>query len=243
MVAPAGRPLVVASTLALAIACATGRSTPEDATAGPATPSLAANAAAPTPEADPPKAVTAAPIPTYTDPPSELVAAYMRDCDHRVRVEDDEYTGDTFNECDLVWFDQNCAPDPSGCWESGESCKSGCKSPCNGCQIECGATCGECRSSCAAGDENCVRHCAELRSTCRDGCMQRFEKCMGTDCNAATSECYAEFDAQKAQTCPQCEAIGECLSTAYQEQDDAPAWCKKKFPKAASECFDWCYEW
>ncbi len=237
MVACAGRPWLAALLLGLFVACATSRPAVEDAE------SPAPSNAAATSVTTVPTSASGAPIPEYTDPPSELVAAYMRSCDHRVRIDDDEYTGETFDECDFIEFDQNCAPDPSGCWNEGEGCKSRCKLPCKDCQRACAASCGECRSACATGDDNCVRHCAQLRASCRDGCMEAFGECTGPECSAVASACYETFDARKEETCPDCAAIGACLGSAYEHSDDATGWCKTKFPTANRECFDWCHDW
>jgi hypothetical protein len=179
--------------------------------------------------------------PRYDDPPSEIVLAYLASCDHQVQVEDEYGEGGPMDECNYREFDQNCAPDPSGCWEAEQACISACDAPCTDCQTECGSTCGSCKATCSLGDDNCVRHCAEQRATCRDTCMATRDQCQGAPCRERASACDTAFEDAKATTCPQCDEISQCFVEAW-ERDDTDTFCRDAFPKADDRCFEWCHD-
>ncbi|MCB9753368.1 MAG: hypothetical protein H6713_25795 [Myxococcales bacterium] len=213
-------------------------SPPDEAPLEPPTPSTAI---AP-PDPEPPE-------PPDADGPvsdAEAIEAYIKDCGHRFTVAADEGYDDDDDEqvaeCEFVEFDQNCASDPAGCWGDGQQCIAACGPPCSACQTSCASECTSCKERCEGGAADCVRECAAARQACRARCLDARTKCRAVDCAKQERDCERAFTRDRKQKCPQCAAISECLMD-YEGDKDPDTLCPKKFPKAAKECFEWCYEY
>lgn len=178
-----------------------------------------------------------APEPVFDGPPSPEVLAYVTDCNHVIEVPDD-VEGNPVSECDAVPFDQNCAPDPSGCWDAGRECLSACTPGCDLCQSSCASTCDTCKAGCPSGSQGCLRACAEDRASCRTTCMSGWSTCLDA-CPEEEQACNAAFEAQVAERCPDCDDIGTCQMTHDGEEGTPP--CDEQFPEADAVCFQWCH--
>ncbi len=167
--------------------------------------------------------------------PAEVVDAYAKDC-HHVFPPDSEEADVKDDECTFLEFDQNCGPDPFGCWSTMEECKTGCGAPCSKCQRRCGDTCDDCKSACKDGGDKCVRACAEARAECRETCVDPREACLD-GCGDAMVACDEAAERKVANKCPHCEDIERCMMEHDQKA------CQKKFPDDAPECFGngWCW--
>jgi hypothetical protein len=172
---------------------------------------------------------------------SEEAAAYFADCGHRFQVAEPESDA-MIDECSYLDFDQNCSPDPSGCWDKGQSCQSGCANACESCDSKCDGGCNGCKSKCKAGDSECVAECAEARVECRDQCMATKEACVDTTCPEAEKACYDDHEALVAKTCPKCEQIKRCVNDAIEHDKDPLDVCGAKFKRVSEQCFEWCSE-
>ena len=168
--------------------------------------------------------------------PNAIVEAYAADCHHVFEPEDEMDEGND-NECSALNYDQNCSPDPSGCWDKGEACVSNCGGSCNQCQDRCANTCDDCKSGCE-GDGKCERKCASKRSSCRDTCMGEKSSCANEVCPGSSQQCYDNFDAKVTKRCPDCEAIRDCIVEAWNNETDWQSHCKK--PGNGAECTEWC---
>jgi hypothetical protein len=177
---------------------------------------------------------------------AERVQAYVADCSHRFTVVDEEndYEGqpEVIDECEYYPFDQNCMPDPAGCWDTGQECIRACSKPCNTCQAACASGCDGCKAACADGSVECIRKCAEARLECRDACMTAAEQCESVDCPKQEEVCNKAFSRERKQKCPKCKEIGECFSQDHGDEDLFTA-CGREFPRARKECLDWCWDY
>ncbi|MCB9683739.1 MAG: hypothetical protein H6735_01700 [Alphaproteobacteria bacterium] len=167
----------------------------------------------------------------------DVVAAYLEDCAAVFGVDGPDSSDD---ECTWREFDQNCAPDPFGCFDQGEGCKDDCQPRCVGCQATCAGTCESCKSSCEGKGAACARACAEKRAACRDTCLAAKGTCEGS-CGEAEGRCYDEAEKKRAEKCPRCGDLNTCqyrkMSEGKERED-----CLKEFPDHAPECLDLCYE-
>jgi hypothetical protein len=228
------RTLVALGFVVTALAC--GGATTGDVVLVPdhdSPPPVAPIAVTPPPEA----VVDAAPAAPTDD---EIVAAYLADCHHVFASAVTDDMNDPSNECTWREFDQNCAPDPSGCWDKGQSCQDACGETCDSCQDLCAGACDTCKSACGE-DATCLKACAEARSTCRDGCVGAKDTCQGATCPAAEAECNAAFEATKAQKCPECAEITQCFFDRWAENDYEARSCVEKFSSGNAECLEWCH--
>ncbi len=189
--------------------------------------------------------------PTDAEPgePEELtdaqrVDAYVVSCSHRFTVIPEEEAGESgpVDECDYHEWDQNCMPDPSGCWDAGQECIRACDEPCNTCQDECTSGCDQCKAACAPGATDCIRKCAEARLGCRSECMTANTQCQTVDCPKQEAQCDTTFNQKRKKKCPQCAAISSCMQRDHGDEDYATA-CARELPKAKKVCFDWCTEY
>lgn len=187
----------------------------------------------------PPEAVAAAAVAAPSA--EEAVAAYVADCHHvfPAAVDPQYEENDPSNECTWRAFDQNCAPDPSGCWDKGQSCLDACGDTCSSCQDVCASACDACKSSCG-GNSACLIECAQARSGCRDGCVGAKDSCQSTICPSAEAECNAAFEATKAEKCPNCAGIAACVLEAYANGDWEAAGCRE-YAGDHPECYEWCH--
>ncbi|MBC8072651.1 MAG: hypothetical protein IAG13_30305 [Deltaproteobacteria bacterium] len=205
---------------------------------------LAEDAAAP-PNAAAQSASTGAgnPQPTVATPPMSAEAtAYLADCHHRFEKTQEE-TEQAMTECTYREFDQNCSPDPSGCWEQGQSCRDACSAPCTSCDDRCAGGCDGCRADCAAGDDACLHACANARVQCRDACLAARDQCADKDCPAAEQACNDAHLAERAELCPKCDEIEACMNAALEADKEPRAVCERKFKREPKACFDWCHEY
>jgi hypothetical protein len=173
---------------------------------------------------------------------SDEAAAYYADCSHRFEIKDDE-SEEMVDACLHTPFDQNCAPDPSGCWDKGQECITACGPACESCDDACGKGCDGCKGKCDKDDDACVAECAEARVECHDACMAAKQTCAETTCPEAEKECYATHNGLVAKQCPKCEQIRECFGQAYERDADPLDMCGKKFKREPNECFEWCGDW
>lgn len=174
------------------------------------------------------------------------IQAYAADCSHEFTLVSEGYEDDPefppVAECDFYEWEQNCSPDPGGCWDDGEACVRACSKPCNTCQKQCVGSCNTCKAACADGSAECIRACAETRATCQITCMEAIEQCQTVDCPKVESDCYAAFNRKRKKRCPQCAEISRCFSEANGPEDSFTV-CKREIPKARKECFDWCWDY
>lgn len=170
----------------------------------------------------------------------DSVAAYRQSCS-AVMTTVDDFTGEEkIAVCDWIAFDQMCAPDPSGCWDQQQDCKSACVPACGGCEAACATDCGSCKEQCGS-DDACLQKCAEDRASCQDSCLEQRDTCMDSTCDAATTTCYREFDEKLARFCPKCDEIRHCAEQkmySSEAKDDPP--CEETFADEDPRCFDWC---
>lgn len=190
----------------------------------------------------PPSAPLPPMAPAHVVSHAEAVAAYEADCHHRFaapETADFDVTGDDLEECAFVDFDQNCSPDPSGCWDRGQACVGDCSTVCTGCQTTCAGTCDDCKAACQ-GNPSCVHACAESRATCRETCVSAKATCTGNICPGTESACYAAFEKTRAEKCPDCEGLRACVEAGWSNGTDSRAECPPKFPNNPPECLEWC---
>ncbi len=175
---------------------------------------------------------------------SEPAQAYLADCHHRFKQKSEE-TEEVADECLFREFDQNCSPDPSGCWDKGQACRDACGKPCESCDDTCAGGCDGCMGKCAADDDACRHACAQARVGCRDACLAARDKCSNDDCSKAEEECNTAHLALREQKCPRCEQINACMNEALEKGGDREpqAICRPKFKREPAECFEWCFEW
>ena len=192
-------------------------------------PAVTQPAAAPEPVAEPAPAIDLASYP-------EAVQAYYAHCDHSF---EDDMEGRVVDECLVVYFDQNCAMDPSGCWDQGESCKEDCPGECSECSAECTTTCDGCKEDCPEGDDECRVVCAQARSGCRDACMGKKSKCNDA-CEKDRTACYARFEEEVKEKCPKCADMTECIGDAMQDERDPFEVCAKRYRRQSTFCKEAC---
>jgi hypothetical protein len=179
---------------------------------------------------------------------AERVDAYVASCSHRFTVVPEEWADEVdpadaaVDECEYYEWDQNCMPDPSGCWEGGQECIRSCATPCSTCQAECTGGCDQCKAACAPGATDCIRKCAEARLTCRNTCLTAHSNCQSIDCPKQEEQCNKVFDQKRKKKCPQCAAISACMSRDHGDEEYDKA-CARELPKAKKVCFDWCWEY
>jgi hypothetical protein len=173
---------------------------------------------------------------------SDEAKAYLADCHHTFEKQEEE--GDRMIE-ECLWreFDQNCAPDPSGCWDKGQECRDACGKPCASCDEKCGGGCDGCMGKCAAEDDACKAECAEARVDCRDKCLDARDKCANADCSKAEEKCNADHLALREQKCPRCDEINACMNAAIEKNKEPTEACAKKFKREPAECMEWCFEY
>ncbi len=174
--------------------------------------------------------------PDKSKPVSTEVDAYLADCHHVFPAEHEVDQGGD-DECTALNYDQNCSPDPSGCWDKGQSCIEDCGDPCTSCQDECGDSCDSCKSTCD-GNKKCETQCAQNRAECRDSCLANKAKCAESTCVDQQKRCYDKFEGKVDKACPDCDAIRQCIIDAWNEEADWRDACKK--PGNRSECMEWC---
>jgi hypothetical protein len=172
---------------------------------------------------------------------SEDAQAYLADCHHRFQKQQDEGE-QMIDECLWRAFDQNCAPDPSGCWDKGQACRDACGAPCASCDDACAEGCDGCTSKCG-DDQACKARCAEERVGCRNACLDTRDKCADKDCATAEEKCNADHLAVREQKCPRCGEINDCMNKAIEKDKDPAETCSRKFKREPKECFEWCFEW
>jgi hypothetical protein len=167
-----------------------------------------------------------------------VVDRYFEDCHYVVQV-DDDMSGDPIDECAWFEFDQMCAPDPSGCWDKGQSCQDGCKIPCRTCEDSCSSGCDDCKSQCD-GSAGCLISCSFQREECHTTCIQQRDTCLNTTCAEQAAACYSAHDEMVAQLCPSCDQITQCAMEALSAGDYDSEDCEARFPKDDARCFSWC---
>lgn len=174
----------------------------------------------------------------------EEQVAYFEDCRHRFQIPEDEGGGEEeptlVDECTWLAFDQNCAADPSGCWEGGQQCLSSCASTCVSCDDMCGGDCDGCKAKCKPSDAECVAACATTRVECRDRCMNEKSTCVDKECPDDERQCYDDHEAVVKEKCPKCEQIEECMDAAASGDDEPFEVCRRKFKREPDVCFEWC---
>jgi hypothetical protein len=173
---------------------------------------------------------------------SEEEAAYWTDCSHRPQVQEDE-SEELVDACLYQEFDQNCAPDPSGCWDKGQACVAGCGPACDSCDDACSGGCDGCKAKCAKGDSACRVACVQDRADCHEKCMSAKETCVETTCRDEEKQCYDAHETVVADKCPKCEQIRDCFGDAIERDADPLDFCGKKFKREPNECFEWCGDW
>lgn len=167
-----------------------------------------------------------------------LVDQYFEDC-HFVFMVPDEWSDEPIAACSWQEFDQMCAPDPSGCWDKEESCKTGCVDPCNSCEDSCASGCDDCKSQCD-GAAGCLRDCALQRESCHEACIQQRDTCQYTTCRQVGIDCYTAHDALVAQVCPSCSEFTQCVNDRYMEGNFDTKDCEVRFAKEDARCIEWC---
>lgn len=236
--------LALALLTAFLVACACG-SFGDEPTAEPTVPVPAAEVLPVPPAAAPPPPAPAEPAPALAVGAvtrEAAVAAYLGDC-HATFVDpaaaQDPDAG-VSEECAYLEFDQNCSPDPSGCWDKGQACEAGCTDSCGTCQSTCAGVCDGCKAGCGE-DATCLHTCADARATCRDACLSSKSDCVLRVCPAAEEACSSAFATLRAERCPDCDAISQCLIDSWNNANaDGQQACAAKFPADAPECVSWC---
>lgn len=201
-------------------------------------------------KAEPEALAKAEPEPEPADDPvlaklGDAEAAYYADCSHSFEIPADDYEEDsTIDECAYVPSDQNCAPDPSGCWDEGQQCISACASSCTDCDETCTTGCSGCKAKCKGDDAECKAACAVERAACHQTCMSTKETCAKKECPAEEERCDKAYDKLLARKCPKCEAIRSCHEDASNAGiEDPEAHCGKKFKREPAECLELCSDW
>ena len=204
----------------------------------------------PTPPDDDATAAVPPPVVEAQEPTeARRIEAYTANCGHEFlqpfgwEPDEEGYVDPPVNECDVFEWDQNCAPDPSGCWDDGQECIRGCIAPCNDCQTACTGGCDQCKAACPEGASDCVRACAQERLVCHQGCIAARSKCMSDDCPKTEAKCNAAFDRERKRECPECAAISECLDRNLGAVEDYEKACMREFPTASVRCFEWCMDY
>ncbi len=172
----------------------------------------------------------------------EVEAAYFEDCRHRFQLEADEGDGEDnmVDECSWLAFDQNCAPDPGGCWEAGQTCQTGCASTCVSCDDTCGGGCETCKAKCGETDGECLAACASARAECRERCLVDKKTCLGKTCPDTERACYEAHERLVQQKCPKCDEIRACVEEQLEAEESPVDVCGRKFRGQPEECFEWC---
>lgn len=171
--------------------------------------------------------------------PDDVVAAYLEDCAATFGVEDPDF-GNSDDECTWREFNQNCAPDTTGCYDRSEQCQDGCQPSCQGCQARCAGVCEDCKSGCEGKGPGCERTCAENRATCRQTCLEGKTTCEST-CGTAEQDCYQKAQKEKEAKCPHCSELNQCEYRKMGEGKEREE-CLQEFPDDPPECLDLCYE-
>lgn len=125
--------------------------------------------------------------------------------------------------CTSENYEQMCFDDVTGCRGLTESCQSDCGAPCTACERSCAADCRDC------GDDVL---CTEARVECSNTCLAERRGCR-VDCSNVSSECRDEFNAMRAEACPDCSEMHDCAAGRD---------CTRFFPKNDEECTWWCYQ-
>jgi hypothetical protein len=177
----------------------------------------------------------------------DMVALFERDCHALVPIGEeaalDNMAGEnapTADRCEELWFDQNCGPDPSGCWSDGYACKRACPQPCVACRDACAGSCDGCKSACAPGDPGCMRACAEARAACYTGCLAAKATCEDRTCVAQEQACESAYSTRVESECgTACGARQACVSEHAFEEGGLDR-CAKEFPVPMGFCESAC---